>query len=202
MKSRTPKKGKKSVHLTVSTDPRWVQVILKNFDVFLADHADCERKASAMAMALVSKCPDRTEMIPSLVDLALEELLHFKQVYALMEKRGVQLSPVAINDPYVNALLKLCRSPKEERLLDKLLMLSIVEARGAERFRIVAQALKDPELKAFYRRLYMAEARHGSLFVNLAMNYFDERVIGTRLSGLLKAEGEIIQRLEWRPSLH
>ena len=59
---------------------------MANFDAFLQDHADCERKASSMAMSFVAKCPDRTEIIPELIDTALEELEHFKSVYTLMEK--------------------------------------------------------------------------------------------------------------------
>ncbi len=192
----------KTVQLKIKTDPKWVKVILENFDEFLADHADCEKKASAMAIAFISKCPDRVEIIPELMDLAMEELLHFKQVYALMEKRGLQLTSQAINDPYVNALLQLCRSEREERFLDRLLVMAIVEARGAERFRIVAAALKDPELKKFYRNLYTAEARHGSLFIKFAKTYFDEKTIRERMDKMTAEEAKIIQRLKWRPSLH
>ncbi len=197
---KTP--GAKTVQLAVKTDPKWVRVITDNFDEFLADHADCERKAAAMAMSFVAKYPDRAEILPPIIDLALEELRHFKDVYLLMRRRGVPLAEAAVNDPYVNALLALCRHGRNERLLDRLLVLSIVEARGAERFRIVAAALKEPELKAFYRRLYSAEARHGNLFVNLARRYFDDGTIDGRLEELVTEEACIIRSLKWRPSLH
>ena len=188
--------------LKSKTHPDWVKGILKNFDAFLADHADCEKKASAMAMHFVSKYPDRVELHRPMIDLALEELQHFKQVYLLLRKRNAPLLDCAIHDPYVNGLLVLCRHGRDERLLDRLLIVSIVETRGAERFRIVSQALKDPELKKFYRTLYSAEARHGNLFVVLAQKYFSGKVIKTRLEELLTEEARLVDRLEWRPSLH
>ncbi len=191
-----------SFKLACKTDPKWVHVILDNFDDFLADHADCERKASAMAMGFVAKFADREEIIPPMIQLALEELTHFRQVYEIMKRRGVKLPASFENDPYVNALLKLCRNGRDERFLDKLIVTSIVESRGAERFRIVSQALKDPELKAFYRTLYSAEAKHGNLFVNLAELYFDRKTIDKRLDELLREEARVIKTLAWRPSLH
>jgi tRNA-(ms[2]io[6]A)-hydroxylase len=193
---------KKSVQLKSKTDPKWVHVILENFPEFMADHADCERKASAMAMHMVAKYWDRSKIHAELIDLAMEELLHFKQVYALMEKRGIRLLESAINDPYVNQLLAICRHGRDTRFLDKFVMLSVIEARGAERFRIVAEHLEDPELKAFYRSLYTAEARHGNLFVNLAMEYFTEEEIDKRLDEFTDAEAKIVEKLKWRPSLH
>ncbi|MDX1512830.1 MAG: tRNA-(ms[2]io[6]A)-hydroxylase [Gammaproteobacteria bacterium] len=193
--------GRKSVDLLVATDPDWVQVILDNFDEFLQDHANCERKASALAMSLVVKYPDRTRIIPDLVDLAAEELTHFGQVYALMQRRGVPLVKDS-QDPYVNALLGLMRHGREERFLDRMLVSSVVECRGAERFGIIAEALPDPELGAFYRELWKSERKHGHQFVDMVLRYFDADVVYPRLEALMASEAEIIAGLDWRPSLH
>ena len=105
-------------------------------------------------------------------------------------------------DPYVNQLIKVCRHGRDERLLDRLLVASVIETRGAERFRIIAEALEDPELKAFYRDLWATEARHGDVFKKMALNYFDESVIESRSQEIIEAEAKIIAELEWRPSLH
>lgn len=191
-----------TVPLACKTDPRWVQVILNDFDAFLADHADCELKACSMALGFVVKCPDRTKIIGPMIDLALEELAHFRQVHRILEKRGLPLRPKFIKDPYVNSLMALCRSGREERFLDRLLVASVIEARGAERFQIVYRALEDPELKAVYKEFCLAEARHGNLFVNLALEYFDEGLISARLNELIRHEESIIGSLKWRPSLH
>ena len=117
--------SKVPIELASRTDPEWARYILGNFDEFLIDHANCERKASALAMSFVVKYADRPRIHRSLIDLAREELEHFQQVYELMTARGLRLAPDS-KDPYVNALLDLCRSHREARFLDRLLVSSIV----------------------------------------------------------------------------
>ncbi len=192
---------RRSIDLHSATHPDWVQVILDNFDEFLCDHANCERKASALAMSLVAKYADRTLIIPRLIDLAQEELLHFGQVYDLMSKRGLRLVRDE-RDPYVNRLLALQRHGRDERFLDRLLLSSLIECRGAERFGIIAAALQDPELKDFYLDLYKAETKHGHVFVELGLKYFGTDTVYTRLHELAAGEADIIATLQWRPSLH
>ena len=187
--------------LKCQTDPEWVQVILNNFDAFLQDHANCERKASALALSLMMKYSDRKEIIPHMIRLAQEELEHFRQVYKYMEERQLPLGKEE-KDPYVNQLLPHCRSTPDARFLDRMVISSIIEARGAERFKLVADALTDPELKTFYQRLWVSEKKHGHLFVNLMLHYVSESEIRERLAFLLEKEAEIIATLEWRPSLH
>lgn len=187
--------------LKCKTDPNWTLVILKNFDAFLQDHANCERKASALALSLIMKYSDRTEIIPHLIRLSQEELQHFKEVYDLMAAKGIPIGK-EIKDPYVNQLLKACRSGKEDLFMDRMLIASIIEARGAERFGMIAEALEEGSLKAFYQRLWSAERKHGFLFANLMLNYYPEEVIEQRIDELLDAEAQIIPQLEWRASLH
>jgi len=194
---------KYSLDLTGSTPPEWVRTVLADFPSFLQDHADCERKASAMAMSFVAKYPDRTEIIPELIETALEELGHFQQVYAHMAKRGIRLAKDMIEDPYIKALLEQCRTDPLNRFLDRLLLASIIECRGAERFRLVWSALEhDAELKDFYHQLWVSEAKHGNIFVKMALNYFAKERVYSRLQELNQAEGKIIQTLELRASLH
>lgn len=176
---------------------------MSNFPAFLQDHADCERKASAMAMSFVAKYPDRLEIIPELIETGIEELEHFQQVYAQMQRRGISLAKEMTEDPYIKSLLNLCQSDPNNRFLDRLLLASIIECRGAERFRLVAEAIEDdPELKEFYHRLWTSEAKHGNIFVKMALNYFDQEKAYARLNELNRAEGEIIQKLALRPALH
>ncbi len=187
--------------LASETDPEWVNVILENFDEFLIDHASCERKAMAYAMSCVVKYPDRSEIIPDLLEVAQEELEHFRDVFVLLEQRGLKLGADA-PDPYVNRLIKLCRHGRDERLLDRLLVASVIETRGAERFRLISESLTDQALKEFYRDLWACEARHGDVFMKMALNYFPTDEMNQRMEELVEAEAIIIADLEWRPSLH
>ena len=187
--------------LASSTDPEWVKVIIDNFDEFLVDHASCERKAMAYAMSVIVKYPDRTEIIPDLLEVAQDELDHFREVLELMDRRNLQMLPDE-PDPYVNQLIQLCRHGRDERLLDRLLVASVIETRGAERFRIISEALDDAELKEFYRDLWATEAKHGDVFKKMALKYFDEDEIEQRNQEIIEAEAKIVAGLEWRPSLH
>lgn len=176
---------------------------MADFTSFLQDHADCERKASAMAMSFVAKYPDRVEIIPELIETGLEELEHFQQVYAHMAKRGIRLAKEMQQDPYITALIGLCHSEPINRFLDRLLLASIIECRGAERFRLVCNAIQnDEELRDFYHTLWTSEAKHGNIFVKMALSYFSEKQVYARLEELNNAEGRIITGLPLRAALH
>ncbi len=191
-----------SIELSCESKKEWIEAVLKDFDSFLQDHANCERKASAMAMSFVAKYPDRVEILPELIDTGIEELEHFKMVYELMEKRGVPLPPEMGRDLYVKQLVDHCRSTLLERFMDRLLVASIVECRGAERFKLVADNIEDPELARFYKALWTSEAKHGNIFVKMALNYFDEKDVYDRLHVLNEIEGEVLQSMPITAALH
>ena len=193
---------KLSLDLASDSKPEWVAAVVENFDDFLQDHADCERKASAMAMSFVAKYPDRKEIIPELIETGIEELEHFQQVYKLMASRGIPLLHSIGEDPYLKQLIKLCHSGRDERFMDRLLIASVVETRGAERFKLVAENLEDPELKQFYKLLWISEAKHGHIYVKMALNYFEEAPVYERLSWWVDQEAAILDNLEIRSALH
>ena len=134
---------KRSIDIKVPSSTAWIDAVMADFPSFLQDHADCERKASGMALSFVAKYPDRTEILPELIDTAIEEMEHFKQVYAVMAEQNINLNHEIQKDVYVNRLMKLARDGREERFLYKLLLASVLECRGAERFKMVADALED-----------------------------------------------------------
>lgn len=193
---------KLSLDLEVASSPEWVQAVMNDFDTFLQDHANCERKASAMAMSFVAKYPDRIEILPELIATGVEELEHFQSVYALMEARGIRLPAEMAPDLYIKQLLQGCRSGREERFMDRLLLASVIECRGAERFRLIYEALPDGTTKEFYRNLWASEAKHGHIFVKMALVYFDENEVYSRLRELNAMEGKILQQLPVKAALH
>lgn len=190
-----------TITLENSTDPAWGEFIARDFDNFLVDHANCERKASAFAMGLIVKYPDRPELTGTLIDIAREELEHFHQVFRLMAARGIPIGHDE-RDPYVVQLNALARHGRNERLIDRLLVAGIIERRGAERFALLAHSLEDPDLKEFYQTLANSEMKHASQFVRLLSGLCSESVLGTRLEELIKAESAIIADLPWRAALH
>jgi tRNA-(ms[2]io[6]A)-hydroxylase len=193
--------GKKTSELLSTTSPEWIDVVLGDFDAFLIDHASCERKANAMLMSMIVKYPDRTGAIPQLLELAAEELEHFAETYAFMAARGLLLGKDT-PDPYVNQLLAAARHGRDERYIDRMLIASAIERRGAERFRIVAENISDPELAAFYDKLWKSEVKHAHVFILMMHREYADDIIDQRYQEILSLEADILATLELRPALH
>lgn len=189
------------IELQFKTPSAWAEGIINAMDLFLPDHAAAEKKASSMAMTMVSHYPDKPELVTAMIDLALEELSHFRSVVRIMQGRGVSLLPDE-KDPYVNALRREARPASDQYLMDRLLIAGIVEARGAERFGMVASALPEGELKRFYEAITRSEQGHEELFLQLAELYFDPEMVNQRLGELLEAEAAIVRELPIRLALH
>ena len=189
------------IELKFKTPAAWAVGVVDAMDVFLPDHAAAEKKASSMAMTMVSHYPDKPELVTAMIDLALEELSHFRSVVKIMQGRGVSLLPDE-KDPYVNALRREARRASDLYLMDRLLIAGIVEARGAERFGMIASALPEGELKRFYDAITRSEQGHEELFLRLAELYFDSGTVRQRLEELLEAEAGIVRNLPVRLALH
>src|SRR4051812_24264300 len=114
------------------TDPRWIALAVERFDEVLADHAHCEKKAAAHALSMLAAFPEVPGLPRAMALLAREEAAHLAEVLSWMERRGVELGRDA-GDPYAQGLQKLVRQPREQRLLDQLLVSALVEERSRER---------------------------------------------------------------------
>jgi len=189
------------LRLRTATDPEWIRAVLEDFDSFLVDHAACERKASATALKLVSHYSDKTMLVRELIPFAQEELEHYARVMEIILDRGISTRPDE-KDPYVGRLMGLIERGPEQYFLDRLLVLGIVEARGCERFGLVAEALDPGPMKRFYTDITRSEARHHGLFVRLAREYFPQSQVQRRLDELLVAEAKIIETLPLRAAVH
>jgi len=187
--------------LKYQTPPEWAQVVLQDFDAFLQDHAAAEKKASGMAVSMLSHYPDRKTLVRAMTDLAIEELIHFKQVIKLMQAKDIQMANDE-KDNYIKEIRKLFRHGKEVFFLDRLLVAGVIEARGHERFALVAQALPEGKEKDFYYTIAKSEEKHKNLFVELAYEYFDKQEVDERLEEILIAEAQICQKLPFRAALH
>ena len=175
--------------------------MLANFDAFLLDHAAAEKKAAGMAMSMLSHYPDKSRLVTAMSELAVEEMVHFREVVKLIQGRNLQLGADQ-KDPYVNEVRSWIRQGSDVYLLDRLLTGAVIEARGAERFGLVAEGLPDGDLKAFYRSLARSESRHFELFLQLAEEYFSPSEIELRWQELLSAESRCMQNLPIRAALH
>jgi tRNA-(ms[2]io[6]A)-hydroxylase len=188
--------------LRVATPERWLEIVLADFDAFLVDHAACERKASATGMSFVVRYPDRIPLHEPMIEFAREELEHFHRVYKKMAERGLTFAP-DYKDEYVTRLRAWGRRGGSEGLVDSLLVAGVVEARGCERLKLVADALPptDP-LQEMYIDLARAESRHHGLFFRLAKNFASDTEVRARADELLELEKGIVESLPLEARVH
>ena len=187
--------------LQFATPPAWLETVLADFDSFLQDHAAAEKKASGMAISMLSHYPDRIALVAAMADLAVEELTHYREVVKWIHRRGLR-TRADTRDPYVVAFRDAIRRGRDAYLLDRLLTASIIEARGAERFALVAEGLEEPGIKRFYQSIARSEERHYTLFLDLAGQYFEQDPLAQRREQLLAIEADIVQQLPLRAALH
>lgn len=189
------------VQLKSDSSPDWLQAVIDDFDGFLVDHAANEKKASGMALTLAAHYPDKPDLVAAMIDLAIEELSHYRDVFKLIRGRSLTLPPDT-KDRYVNQLRALIRRGSDAYFLDRLLVAGVIEARGLERFGLLAGALTAAPLKTFYGNIAQSEARHAQLFVDFAEQFYTSDLVTARLDALLTAEAQILADLPIRALLH
>jgi tRNA-(ms[2]io[6]A)-hydroxylase len=187
--------------LAVPTGSAWLEQALAHPEELLIDHAHCERKAAGAALQLMFRYPSDGELAAVLSPLAREELEHFEQVQALLEKRGLRLRALPA-PPYGAALAALVRRAEPERMLDSFLVAGLIEARSHERMALLAAHSPDPELRALYGDLLASEARHFGLYWILCERRWPRPLLADRLRELARREAEILATLHPQPRMH
>ncbi|HMR93590.1 MAG TPA: tRNA-(ms[2]io[6]A)-hydroxylase [Chitinophagaceae bacterium] len=185
--------------LQLPTDPRWVDLAGKSLEDILTDHAYCEQKAATTCISLIQRYSDREKLVKELAPIVTEEWGHFRLVLAELHKRGLKLGKQR-KDLYVNRLLEFQRKGGhiEDRFLDQLLTMALIEARSCERFKRLSEGLGDAYLRNFYRRFMESEAGHYTLFIELAETYMDKEKVRRRWQEWLDYEADVISQLEVR----
>jgi len=183
--------------LLCPTPDAWLNWAVENQEILLIDHANCEKKAASTALALLFRHVEKTDLQHKLSRLAREELRHFEQVLALMQKRGMAYRPLSASH-YAERLHRHIRRTEPQRLTDTLIAAAFIEARSCERFYRLAPLLDD-ELAYFYRSLLKSEARHYQDYLKLAEQHskepIDERV---QLFAQIERDAILIQDSEFR----
>lgn len=185
--------------LQLPTDPRWVDLAALSLQEILTDHAYCEQKAATTCISLIQRYSDREKLVTELAPIVTEEWGHFRLVLAELNKRNLKLGKQR-KDVYVNALLDYQKKggDVEDRLLDQLLTMAMIEARSCERFKRLSEGLNDDYLRNFYRRFMESEAGHYTLFIDLAETYIDKEKVRRRWKEWLDYEKNIMQEMELR----
>ncbi|MGS0526940.1 tRNA isopentenyl-2-thiomethyl-A-37 hydroxylase MiaE [Zobellia nedashkovskayae] len=189
--------------LKLPTDPRWVNIVEKNIDEILTDHAYCEQKAASTAISLIISFPEYTELVEEMIALSREEMAHFKMVHDRITARGQTLGRDR-KDEYVLQLIKFFPKggSRTTQLVHRLLYAALIEARSCERFRLLSEELEDKELAEFYHKLMVSEAGHYTMFLQFARQYGNRTEVDKKWQELLDYESGIMKNLGNKESIH
>ena len=193
----------KMLHLKLPTDPRWVNIVEKNIEEILTDHAFCEQKATSTAISLIVSFPEYSELVQEMTSLVKEEISHFKMVHDKIIARGWTLGRDR-RDDYVIELVKFFPKggSRTTQLVHRLLYAALIEARSCERFRLLSEELKDKELAEFYKNLMISEANHYTMFLGFARKYGERKEVDAKWQQLLEYESEIMSNLGKTEAIH
>ncbi len=185
--------------LKLPTDPRWVNLAEMSLEEILTDHAYCEQKAATSCISLIQQYPDKKELVEQVSPVVTEEWGHFRMVLKELEKRNLNLG-FQRKDEYVNGLLQFQKKggSREDRLIERLLICALIEARSCERFRLLSEQLNEEELREFYHKFMVAEAGHYKMFIELARQYGGREKVDQRWQEYLNYEAELLKSMELR----
>ena len=189
--------------LKLPTDPRWVNIVEKNIEEILTDHAYCEQKAASMAISLIIGFPEKPELVKAMAALSREEMGHFNMVHEKILERGWVLGRER-KDHYVIELKKFFPKggSRETHLVHKLLYAALIEARSCERFRLLSEEINDKDLSKFYRDLMVSEANHYTMFLKFARKYGNREEVDQKWNALLEYEAELMSTLGTKETMH
>jgi tRNA-(ms[2]io[6]A)-hydroxylase len=177
--------------LYVPTPDAWVSHALGDLGTLLVDHANCEYKAAATGMSLITKYRHLPRLQRLMARLVREEMLHYEQVLLFMERMGVEFRPLSASR-YARTLRESVRTDEAGRLVDLLIIGAIVEARSCERFATLWPHLPT-SLGRYYKSLLRSEGRHYRDYLTLARENGDERTVNERLTHFLTIDAQLIQ---------
>ena len=178
--------------LGVASSTDWADALAEDLETLLIDHANCELKAAASALALMHRYPERANLIYRMSRLAREELRHYEQVQQRMEAHGIVMRHLSASG-YAAGLKAVALRDEPLRLVDTLIIGALIEARSCERFALIAPRLPE-SLARFYRGLLVSEARHFEHYLELAREAADgdDEVVTARLAILREREQTLI----------
>ncbi len=189
--------------LKLPTDPYWAKIVESNIEEVLTDHAWCEQKAATNCITIIINNSEKPELVSALLEIAKEEVEHFKMVHDIILERGLTFGRER-RDNYVNELAKFMKKgeSREKALVDRLLFSAMIEARSCERFKVLSDNVQDEELAKFYYYLMASEAGHYTTFLGFAKKYGEGIDVDKRWKEWLEYEAGVIQNYGKEESIH
>ncbi|HEU4497079.1 MAG TPA: tRNA-(ms[2]io[6]A)-hydroxylase [Flavobacterium sp.] len=193
------------LRLKLPTDPRWVNIVERNIEEILTDHAWCEQKAASNAITIITINSEYPDLVADMLALAKEEIEHFEMVHEIIKKRGLSLGRER-KDEYVGELAKYMKQSntgsRVSGFVERMLFSAMIEARSCERFKVLSENIQDEELSKFYWNLMESEAGHYTTFITYARKYGQGIDVEKRWREWLEFEASIIENYGRRQTIH
>ncbi|WP_296148480.1 tRNA-(ms[2]io[6]A)-hydroxylase [uncultured Flavobacterium sp.] len=193
------------LRLQLPTDPRWVNIVEKNIEEILTDHAWCEQKAASNAITIITINSEYPDLVTDMLALAKEEIEHFEMVHDIIKKRGLTLGRER-KDEYVGELAKYMKQSntgsRVSGFVERMLFSAMIEARSCERFKVLSENIKDEELSKFYWDLMESEAAHYTTFITYARKYGTGIDVEKRWREWLDFEASVIAKYGKSETIH
>lgn len=193
---------KTKLTLASKTPKKWVNTVLDDFDSFLLAAADSERKNVAYAQMLVAKYPQYAKCVGGWIEIAQVDLNQFRELYRLIEERGLKMGREISKDLYINRVVMHCRNGRRERFVDRMIVAGLILLRGAERYRMLAEAVTDAKQKKLFNTFADEDTNSADVYVDLLSLYFGKEEINERIKVLTAGEAEVTREMELEASLH
>lgn len=193
------------LRLKLPTDPRWVNIVEKNIEEILTDHAWCEQKAASNAITIITINSEYPDLVSDMLALAKEEIEHFEMVHEIIKKRGLTLGRER-KDEYVGELAKYMKQSntgsRVSGFVERMLFSAMIEARSCERFKVLSENIQDEELSKFYWDLMESEAGHYTTFITYARKYGHGIDVEKRWKEWLEFEASVIAKYGKKETIH
>jgi tRNA 2-(methylsulfanyl)-N6-isopentenyladenosine37 hydroxylase len=193
------------LRLKLPTDPRWVNIVERNLEEILSDHAWCEQKAATNAITIITINSEYPDLVTDMLALAKEEIEHFQMVHDIIVKRGLTLARER-KDEYVGELAQYMKKSnngsRASGFVERLLFSAMIEARSCERFKVLSENIQDEELAQFYRDLMESEAGHYTTFITYARKYGHGIDVEKRWREWIEFEASVIANYGKSESIH
>jgi tRNA-(ms[2]io[6]A)-hydroxylase len=196
-------KNKVMLGLKLPTDPRWINIVEKDIQEILTDHAWCEQKAASNAISCIVKFHDYPDVVDEMQRICDEEMEHFAAVRVELQKRNLKLGPER-RDDYVHDLMDFIfkGGSREQQMVERMLFSAMIEARSCERFRILSEEVSDEGLRSFYRELMESEADHYTTFLGFARKYAGKIDVENRWKEFLEFEATLMDKYGKKQTMH
>ena len=189
------------LNLQADTPDRWLNQVDEDLEQVLLDHAHCELSAARTALNLMVAYVLYEPLTVEMTRIINEELDHFHQVMDQLHRLDIDFNRQQPGH-YGKRLNALIRNEEPMRVVDRLLVAALIEARSCERFSLLRDHIRDPELAEFYGSLFESEAGHYATYVQLAKDFMPAELVDERLAELGKEEAEIILEGYPRARMH